>query len=1254
MASNCKYFDEDSVYRINKKGRIEFGLVLENAEYVSSDEDDENSPSVPQWERMKRGHVRVAWHPKGREEVLSEKRVKLHDRSLMPGDIVRKVVKGKNTQLGYCRNTEVYATVQIFGTSSVIANVNSRDLQPLERFSPDVAVFLDSWVGMIENVKSELSIRFQDGSRCIIQEDDAYDLDDVLDRRCLSSEFKISGYYKGQKLFGPMQCFENAKWLHRTKETTALLSKPRKMVQVTVDEVKVLCLYVQGVCKAYQDNASAQNDSELIKYVIEGETLDRVKMLNIFERCALQIGDRNYYTIKDSDVIVTVDEWKRQCASKYIQHPQHSDCPTRGNRDSIGDVSLVASHGDAGEVVNHRNEISDSDYEDIEDCDNTSDSTSVTSGSLTSGLGLRRPALITKFVPLHLRRGRHGPSLATRLLKKRKLHRPRKRPVQEQVTVNPGDVVVVEALSTDTVVEVVWQDGTVEENIPSSELYPIHHLDGHEFFPGDFVVENQDNPPAHEYGVVKQVDHSGRTAVVTMFKTYLAGTDPHPEALGVKEVSVYDIKDHPDFKYRQASCIIRVANFEATQQRNAGVLKLGSAVSHEGYHSWSQVHGTLTTDKDSESSAGQVVELHTSGKVEVQWVNGKKSLCYPQELYRIGEYDSDDLWEDGDDDDDTSSDDSWETESEKSLVGEITSPDGSRPATKLDAEIAGNRTSRQSQKLPSRQLSDSGNKTPSGVTVAGSEETAENLCNRTQGQIELLRHNMARLEELFTQNPALQNCTVVRKLLELYKHCKMFDHLLGTAYFQERCLQSLVDRLRQRGRINSTQHVSDQVARLFSSNLDSASEENGAVTPEDNLQSVSDTSLVFSEEVAEEPLQQVHPQPRKPTSVSTRLEGATGMSNVCHQLYSILKTKLLKAHEDVQGRFGMSAAQLENAANEPTLELESVVKEEEEAQKGEEENASKSAECVQAENGKVEEFAEEGTKGQGVFSTLEAVPDCHKYKLSILQPHDPKAFFRMVKKEMNLLNTSLPEGINVKSFEDRMDLYSVLIKGPTKTPYEDGVFLFDIQFPAEYPKAPPLVHYVSYCSDRLNPNLYEGGKVCVSLLGTWGGKGTEVWSPKTSSLLQVLISIQGLILVSEPYFNEAGYEQQRGSQQGSENSRMYNEMVVLKLVQALGKMIQNPPEVFKSELEAHFGESAGRFMSRLEGWLEVSEAWHNENTVSLPDPDSLASFLAEGGWDHVTLPEFPLLPASRGFCLTLRKSLAAFKEILAAAGIMEQ
>ena len=82
----------------------------------------------------------------------------------------------------------------------------------------------------------------------------------------------------------------------------------------------------------------------------------------------------------------------------------------------------------------------------------------------------------------------------------------------------------------------------------------------------------------------------------------------------------------------------------------------------------------------------------------------------------------------------------------------------------------------------------------------------------------------------------------------------------------------------------------------------------------------------------------------------------------------------------------------------------------------------------------------------------------------------------------------------------------------------------------------------------MNPNLYEEGRVCVSLLGTWPGEGPEVWGPE-SNLLQVLISIQGLILVAEPYYNEPGCELHRGSAGSREQSRLYNEMVLIKMVE---------------------------------------------------------------------------------------------------------
>ncbi|KAL8163172.1 UNVERIFIED_CONTAM: E2/E3 hybrid ubiquitin-protein ligase ube2o [Gekko kuhli] len=236
------------------------------------------------------------------------------------------------------------------------------------------------------------------------------------------------------------------------------------------------------------------------------------------------------------------------------------------------------------------------------------------------------------------------------------------------------------------------------------------------------------------------------------------------------------------------------------------------------------------------------------------------------------------------------------------------------------------------------------------------------------------------------------------------------------------------------------------------------------------------------------------------------------------------------------------------------------------------------------------------------------------------QPPEAKKFFSTVRKEMALLATSLPDGIMVKTFEDRMDLFSALVKGPTRTPYEDGLFLFDIQLPNIYPAVPPLFRYLSQCSGRLNPNLYDNGKVCVSLLGTWIGKGTERWTSK-SSLLQVLISIQGLILVNEPYYNEAGFDSDRGLQEGYENSRCYNEMALIRVVQSMMQLLRKPVEVFEQEIYEHFCCNGWRLIHRIESWVETNElVERSHDHASLGDScfvHSACSTLAESPVDSM-------------------------------------
>lgn len=53
----------------------------------------------------------------------------------------------------------------------------------------------------------------------------------------------------------------------------------------------------------------------------------------------------------------------------------------------------------------------------------------------------------------------------------------------------------------------------------------------------------------------------------------------------------------------------------------------------------------------------------------------------------------------------------------------------------------------------------------------------------------------------------------------------------------------------------------------------------------------------------------------------------------------------------------------------------------------------------------------------------------------------------------------------------------------------------------------PCISQVQYRSWglRVNPNMYENGYVCLSLLNTWNGRPNECWNPQASTLLQVLL-----------------------------------------------------------------------------------------------------------------------------------------------------
>jgi ubiquitin-protein ligase len=166
---------------------------------------------------------------------------------------------------------------------------------------------------------------------------------------------------------------------------------------------------------------------------------------------------------------------------------------------------------------------------------------------------------------------------------------------------------------------------------------------------------------------------------------------------------------------------------------------------------------------------------------------------------------------------------------------------------------------------------------------------------------------------------------------------------------------------------------------------------------------------------------------------------------------------------------------------------------------------------------------------------------------------------------------------------------SFYVIGPKDTPYHNGIFEFNLFFPYNYPIDPPKVLLLTTGNGkvRFNPNLYNCGKVCLSLLGTWSGQEGEKWNPKISTALQVLISIQSLIFIEEPYFNEPGYERYRNTDAGNKKNKEYNESRRMETIRwAINDKIKNPPDAIKDFVKQHFEMKKDELKEITQKWVD--------------------------------------------------------------------
>jgi baculoviral IAP repeat-containing protein 6 len=182
-----------------------------------------------------------------------------------------------------------------------------------------------------------------------------------------------------------------------------------------------------------------------------------------------------------------------------------------------------------------------------------------------------------------------------------------------------------------------------------------------------------------------------------------------------------------------------------------------------------------------------------------------------------------------------------------------------------------------------------------------------------------------------------------------------------------------------------------------------------------------------------------------------------------------------------------------------------------------------------------------------------------------------------------------------------MHMWRAMISGPDGTPYAGGLFIFDILCSSDYPNSAPKVNLCTTGggSVRFNPNLYNCGKVCLSLLGTWQGEQAESWHPKTSTLLQVLMSVQALILVPDPFFNEPGYERIRGTPEGDKQAREYNEVIREATIRyAMIDNLRKPPPELRQAILSHFALRRADILANVRA-MAAEKANSNAHTARM-------------------------------------------------------
>lgn len=120
----------------------------------------------------------------------------------------------------------------------------------------------------------------------------------------------------------------------------------------------------------------------------------------------------------------------------------------------------------------------------------------------------------------------------------------------------------------------------------------------------------------------------------------------------------------------------------------------------------------------------------------------------------------------------------------------------------------------------------------------------------------------------------------------------------------------------------------------------------------------------------------------------------------------------------------------------------------------------------------------------------------------------------LLMKQLKELNKNPVQGFSAGLVNaDNPFEWEILVVGTPDTPYDGGLFKARLEFPRDYPNMPPKMRFVSKI---YHPNVYEDGRVCISILHPPGDdefgyeKSSERWLP-VHTVETILLSVISML-----------------------------------------------------------------------------------------------------------------------------------------------